>query len=285
MSVPFADLALARRLERTEATGCAQFVEGRRTLRPGSSAEWIDVAGAYAMFDGVDSPITQTFGLGVFEPGTPEVLERIERFFGDRGAPTFHEVSPLADLSTMALLPALGYRPMEWSKVLYRPIDEAVDIPGASAEVTVRQTAPDEWRVWADTATEGWSEFPEYAPMMAELSEIGARRPGALTFVADREGRPIAAGALSITGGVALLAGASTIPGERRHGAQLALLGTRLRLAVKQGCDVAMITTLPGSASQRNAERHGFRVAYTRTKWQLITQGRGPSHRGSGGRR
>jgi hypothetical protein len=24
----------------------------------------------------------------------------------------------------------------------------------------------------------------------------------------------------------------------------------------------------PGSASQRNAERHGFRIAYTRTKWQ-----------------
>jgi hypothetical protein len=26
---------------------------------------------------------------------------------------------------------------------------------------------------------------------------------------------------------------------------------------------------LPGSGSQRNAERNGFRIAYTRTKWQL----------------
>ena len=25
----------------------------------------------------------------------------------------------------------------------------------------------------------------------------------------------------------------------------------------------------PGSASQRNAERQGFRIAYTRVKWQL----------------
>ncbi len=200
----------------------------------------------------------------------PESFDRIEGFFADRGAPTFHEVSPLADLSTMGQLPARGYRPMEWSNVLYRPIDAAVEIPGTAGDVTVRQTRVDEWRVWADTATLGWSEFPEYAPMMAELSEIGARRPGALTFVAERQGRPVAAGALSITGGVALLAGASTIPGERRHGAQLALLGTRLRFAVRQGCDVAMISTLPGSASQRNAERHGFRVAYTRTKWQLV---------------
>jgi hypothetical protein len=25
---------------------------------------------------------------------------------------------------------------------------------------------------------------------------------------------------------------------------------------------------LPGSGSQRNAERHGFRIAYTRIKWR-----------------
>jgi hypothetical protein len=30
-----------------------------------------------------------------------------------------------------------------------------------------------------------------------------------------------------------------------------------------------MMVALPGSASQRNAERQGFRIAYTRTKWQL----------------
>ncbi|HYO16464.1 MAG TPA: hypothetical protein VE685_24980 [Thermoanaerobaculia bacterium] len=34
-------------------------------------------------------------------------------------------------------------------------------------------------------------------------------------------------------------------------------------------CDLAMMCAHPGSASQRNAERHGFRIAYTRTKWQL----------------
>jgi hypothetical protein len=30
-----------------------------------------------------------------------------------------------------------------------------------------------------------------------------------------------------------------------------------------------MMCAQPGSASQRNAERHGFRIAYTRTKWRL----------------
>ena len=29
-----------------------------------------------------------------------------------------------------------------------------------------------------------------------------------------------------------------------------------------------MMCAQPGSASQRNAERHGFRIAYTRMKWR-----------------
>ena len=94
-------------------------------------------------------------------------------------------------------------------------------------------------------------------------------RSKSLTFLAALDDQPIAAGALSIAGDVALLAGASTIPSARRQGAQLALLEARLRYAATQGCTVAMMVTQPGSGSQRNAERHGFRIAYTRTKWQL----------------
>ena len=30
-----------------------------------------------------------------------------------------------------------------------------------------------------------------------------------------------------------------------------------------------MMGAPPGSGSQRNAERHGFRIAYTRIKWRL----------------
>ena len=63
----FADLALSRRLERAEGHACAQFAEARRRLFPASGAEWMECAGAYAVFDGVDSPVTQTFGLGLFE--------------------------------------------------------------------------------------------------------------------------------------------------------------------------------------------------------------------------
>jgi hypothetical protein len=79
----------------------------------------------------------------------------------------------------------------------------------------------------------------------------------------------MATGVLCLCGGVALLAGASTIPEGRGRGAQQALLASRLSYAVEYGCDLAMMCAAPGSGSQRNAERRGFRIAYTRLKWRM----------------
>jgi len=38
---------------------------------------------------------------------------------------------------------------------------------------------------------------------------------------------------------------------------------TQLATAQEQGCDLALTITSPGSDSQRNMERSGFRLAYT----------------------
>jgi len=42
-----------------------------------------------------------------------------------------------------------------------------------------------------------------------------------------------------------------------------------MRYAFEHGYPLAMMVTEAGSQSQRNAERQGFRIAYTRTKWRL----------------
>jgi hypothetical protein len=44
-----------------------------------------------------------------------------------------------------------------------------------------------------------------------------------------------------------------------------------MRYAAERGCDLAMMVAEAGSNSQRNAERKGFRVAYTRLKWKLVS--------------
>ena len=56
----------------------------------------------------------------------------------------------------------------------------------------------------------------------------------------------------------------ATAPAHRRRGVQTALLSARLADAAAAGCDVAVVTTQPGSKSQQNVQRRGFDLLYTR---------------------
>ncbi len=266
----FSDLDLSRRLERAEGQACLQFAEARRGLYPDSGAAWIECAGAYAVFDGVDSPVTQSFGLGLFEPLTPTALDTIEAFFLDRGAVVVHEVSPLAGLATLDLLCARGYRPIELSSVLHRPVEQptAIDNPAVSVRVAAQKDAA----LWADVSARGWAqENPDLLGFLEQFGAVAFAREGSVNFIAALDGKPGTAGALCLHKGVALFAGASTIPEMRRRGLQAALLEARMRYAFEHGYELAMMVTEAGSQSQRNAERQGFRIAYTRTKWRLQT--------------
>ena len=265
-TTPFADFALARRLESTEGHGNAAFIDAQARREPYSGAMRTTVAGTLVMFAGVGSPITQTFCLGIHERPTERDFDAIERFFTSRGSAVFHEVSPHAGADLYGTLAGRGYRPIELSNVMYQPIATSTGFdvnPGLRVRAVDRHEA--DW--YGAIATRGWSEMPEVVPFIQGFARSSVEV--AACFVAERDGEAIAAAALFMHEGVALLAGASTVPEGRRQGAQLALLDARLRTAAEHGCDLAMMVAAPGSASQRNAERNGFRVAYTRTKWQL----------------
>jgi len=266
----FSDLALARRLERAEGDACAKYAAARRRLFPDSGAAWMEYAGTYAVFDGVDSPVTQSFGIGIFEPLSPASLDVIERFFLDRGAPALHEVSPFAGIRTLDLLCTRNYRPIEISNVLYRPVEPSpAERQRDNVKISVRVIAPEDAELWATIFARAWShEHPELLDFLLQAGAISAGREHGLCFLAEYDGTPGAAGVLCIHDGVALFAGTATMPELRRRGLQTALLHERMRYAFDHGCDLAMMVAEPGSDSQRNAERKGFRIAYTRTKWR-----------------
>ena len=267
---PAIDLNLARRLERAEGTACAACVDSRRELKPGGGALWKEIAGAYAMFDGPSSPLTQSFGLGVFDDFLDPQFDQIERFYRERNVPADHEVCALAAPTTRELLHLRGYHVIEESVVLVRPTTGSV--PGEATSVTVRLADETETGLWARVAGEGWgSESADLRTFMEEFGTVVAGARGFRCFLAELDGRPIAAAGLNVASGVALLAGAATIPEARRQGAQQALLAARLEYAAALGIDLAMVVTLPGSASQRNSEKQGFRPVYTRAKWRLAT--------------
>jgi hypothetical protein len=264
----FSDSALSKRLERAEGFACAQYAEAHRRLFPQSSTEWTTCAGAYVVFDGVDSPVTQTFGLGLFENVSPSALDSIESFFRSHGAHVHHEVSPFAGVTALDLLCARNYRPIELSSVLCRSMEPVV--VETSGGIQVRVMSPGEVHVWADVSARGWShEHPELSDFLRQFGVITAARRHSPAFLAEIDGTPGAAGVLCMHEGVALFGGSATVPELRHRGLQTALLHARMRYANDHGCDLAMMVAAPGSSSQRNAERAGFRIAYTRTKWGL----------------
>lgn len=273
MTAVFADVSLARRLESTEGAGNAAFVDAQARREPYSGAIRTTIAGTAVMFAGIGSPITQTFGLGVHERPTERDLDAIERFFTSRASAVFHEVCPLAGVEVSAMLAGRGYKPIEMSSVMYQALAgvagtaSAAGAAGAAGALRIREVEKSEADWYGEIAARGWSEMPEVLPFIQGFARSSVEV--ASCFIAERDGQPIATAAMFLHGGVALLAGASTVPEGRRQGAQQALLDTRLRTAASKGCDLAMIVAAPGSASQRNAERNGFRIAYTRTKWQL----------------
>jgi GNAT superfamily N-acetyltransferase len=264
----FADHALAERLEAAEGFACAQFAAARKRLFSECDSAWMKCAGADVVFDGVDAPTTQTFGLGMFEELTSAALDEIERFFQERGAEVMHEVSPFAGAATLDLLCARGYEPFEISSVMYRAVEEPA-AASADSGIRVRVIDPVEGRLWNEVSARGWThEHPELEVFVQQMGAIIVAREQSPCFLAEIDGVAGAAGVLILHKGVALFAGAATVPEMRRRGLQAALLETRMRYAFEHGCDLAMMVAEAGSNSQRNAERKGFRVAYTRMKWR-----------------
>ena len=260
--------AIALRLERAEAAASVAFVDARAALAPDVGAVWRSIDGTFAMFDGVASPVTQTFGLGLFEPFERAMIPNLEAFFFERGAIANHEVCEAASPETTAALTDHGYAPIEQSTVLHRSLLTPLPLsPRRSGGPTTRFVTAAEYDLWSRVAAHGWSQSPEHQTFMLDFGALSARTRGFRCFAAEVDGVLIATAGIAIHQRVGLLAGASTVPEFRGRGAQSALLAARLAYARGQGCDLAMIVTAPESTSQANAERAGFAAAYGRTKF------------------
>ncbi len=267
----FSDRELSKRIERAEARFNAAFVESRAKLFPQSGAQWIEVAGAYALFDGSQSPCTQTFALGLFQEATSADLKEIEDFFVERGASVSHEISPLAHASLLPLLLKHRYQPIEYSTILFLSLKQDPQcVLSINSNISIRIIEADEVNLWAHTSAKGWTaEMPGVFDFVYELGFISAGCENCYLFLAEINNKPIATSILSIVDGVAICCGTSTILEARRQGAQTALISAQLHFAKEKNAEMALMAASPGSQSQKNAEKNGFGIAYTRTKWQL----------------
>ncbi len=253
----FAGLELARRIEAAETTAAIECTWAGGTAQ--AAAERI--GGGCAVFAGIGSPLTHALGLGMQGPVAAAELDAIEKFFGERGSPVMIDLCPLADPSLVELLGQRGYRVAEFNNVLARETGGA--IPPATA-IAVREASACEMDLWAATVGRGFFEEESLSEEQMDVGRTIFRMPGTRCFLAfTGEGEPAGGAALAVHDRTAILLADSTLPRARRAGVHTALIRSRLE-AVASATDVATASTLPGSISQRNYERMGFRVVYTR---------------------
>ena len=267
----FCDTALAGRIERAEAQLIAKASEAARRRRADGAGFVIPIAGGVASFAEEDSPFNKVAGLGFGGMPGPAALDEIERAFAARGAPVQIELAHLADPAIGALLTGRGYRLVSFENVL------GLALTGEPERVTpagieVRPSGGDEFETWlgvqadavAHPDTQGvpaHEEFPREVIVRAERDLAAA---GVARYAALAGGVIVGGASFHLAEGVAQLTGAATAPAHRRRGVQTALLAARLADAAAAGCDIAVVTTQPGSKSQQNVQRRGFDLLYTR---------------------
>ena len=251
----FADLVLAQRIETAEAANA----RGCTAIR--SAADTLEVGGGCAVFAGADSPLSHAVGMGLSGPVSGAEIDRLEAFFRGRGGKVSVELCPLADPGMVTALGDRGYRITEFNNVLVKRV------AGTGMVLTphVRRALPDERDLWSHTVGRGFFDEHELTTEEMDVGRAIFAMPGALCYLGSTEsGEPAAGAAAAVYAGLMTLFADSTIARHRRGGLHRELIAARLNEALAQGCDLATASTLPGSGSQRNYERLGFEVIYTR---------------------
>jgi GNAT superfamily N-acetyltransferase len=265
----FGSTALADRIERVETQMITAATEAARQ-RVGDGVFVIPVSGGAACYAEDGSPLNKVVGLGFAGIPSADALDEIERAFATRGTPTQVELSNLADPEIGATLTSRGYQLVSFENVLGRSLDGELLQPVMPPGVEVRLS--DDRNAWlgvvvdgfAQPDTEGVPSHEDFPRAIVEDVERDIEQAGATPYLAFRDGVVAGGGSMRISQGVAQLTGAATAPAHRRRGVQTALLSVRLVDAARAGCDIAVVTTQPGSKSQQNVQARGFQLLYTR---------------------
>ena len=261
----FVDQAFARRLESCEEMPQVMYARLFQKTRPEIGAAEEEICGGHMIFAGLGSPIGRATGVGLGRPLTPEDLNRVEQFYRAHKAPAQVDLCSMHRPEVFELFKERGYAIAELNNVLYRKLDAQEKFPPPPAGCEIRRSLPEE----ADRAgaiVEG-AFFPDGAPEAYQgLIAPFYQMDGALAFVASVDGKLVACGTGLVIPEhrVFALCGAGTLAEFRGRGLQTALLQARMQAAVEAGCEYAVVVTQGGTTSQRNAERLGFRVAYSK---------------------
>lgn len=140
--------------------------------------------------------------------------------------------------------------------------------PPSGNDLKIEQIDPHQMTKWSEIFMKGF-EIPEEAwAGCYDWLAIQYSDPQWRLYLASIDSQPAAVGAMHLADRVGSLSGATTLPAFRGRGCQTALLARRITDAAAAGCD--LVVSQAGGSSQRNMERLGMRMAYTKVMWGAL---------------
>lgn len=246
--------ALAQRME-----SCFKHTHRDMAL-PGSI---LDIAGGAACFAGPDSFFTQVIAWGFTTKAKQfqSQIHAIEQFYQSLAHSRVDiELCPFVGNELAVLLSQRGYEISELSQVSFLNLNEYQPTL-CSSVFEVREVAVVEFENWSNKVAVGFG----YLEAQDQFSRY-IDRDGVRVFAAYDQEHIIAGATMAVHDDIGDLGVSSTLPAYRGLGTQKHLLRARLNQAKEQGLALAMVTTEPGSISDLNVQKVGFRAGYTRIK-------------------
>lgn len=261
------DLRLAQRVEHLEALNLADYARTEAQRTAGSRAAVLPIGDGMAAFAREDWPVNAAGGIGIGNNAfQSEQLDEMEAFYAQFSVEPRVMVCPFTDRDLLQQLGRRGYYIAQFMNVHVRAFTPEDAVAQSTPDINVTIASEAEAETWALVnvrSGRGEDDIPDDDKWLA-LARTAIARPCVTGFIAWIDGEPAGSAAMCMRDGVATLFSTSTHPNYRRRGVQAALIRTRLAHAAQAGCDIAIVTTSPGSDSQRNVQRYGFDVSYTR---------------------
>jgi MOSC domain-containing protein YiiM/GNAT superfamily N-acetyltransferase len=187
--------------------------------------------------------------------GLPNLIERAVSFFTEHRVDGWLELDPETAGERWATVePGLE---IELVAIESGRVASAAEVDG----LTIRRLAPDDADgidTWARTLLSAEPLPDSAAAAWAALAPHLARMANVTLWLAELDGRPVAAAGLQVAKHVGWLRSAGVIPEARGRGIHRVLVAARAAHAVELGADLVGTQVVPGSPAEANVRRMGL---------------------------
>lgn len=266
------DGKVARCLELVDSMHLAKQIQIYSELCPGQFARAEIVSGGIAAVSDPDlgRKLNHATGLGMEAGVCLRDIDRLEEIYWSRGLPVKVDLCPHANLSSLETFASRGYLVNSFANTYIYTAREFRLTERSSLQFDIRKVGPGEKEMFICSYVKGFSSQSSDRPQKLHevVANITSSRDDTDLYMATSGGEIVGSAAIAHVetsmGRVAILYAGSTIPEFRGRGVQMALLRARLAEAFRSDTSFACVRAHPWSSSARNAERAGFRLAFTK---------------------